>query len=78
LVLEDIFSRYDGTIEDEVTINGRVAVVKGTKIPNGSVIRAPVILGKNCTIGPHALTGPYTAIGDGCRIVSSESMRLKG
>jgi len=67
LMLSDISENLQGTIESGVTLIGSVVVDAGTVIKSGSVIRGPVIIGRNCTIGPTYI-GPYSSIGDNCTI----------
>ena len=68
LVLDDLKAYNKGHVDKGVVIKGRVAIGEGTKILEGSMIRGPVIIGKNCTIGPHTYIGPYTSIGH-CTVV---------
>lgn len=70
LVLDNIKDDRQGEIDSESTVSGRVVIGKGTKI-NNSNIRGPVIIGSNVTID-GAYVGPYSAIGDRCKIVKSE------
>ena len=35
---------------------------------SGTYIEGPVLIGKNCKIGPNAYIRPYTVIGDNCHI----------
>ncbi|MEI6842773.1 MAG: glucose-1-phosphate thymidylyltransferase, partial [Methanomicrobiales archaeon] len=71
LMLTDISENIKGTIEEGVTLIGTIDIGKGTIIKSGSVIRGPVIIGRNCSIGP-AYIGPYTSIGDNCTIHGGE------
>jgi len=71
LILQDLSTSIEGTIDDHSGIVGNVFIGKGTKIEN-SRIRGPVIIGSNCEIGSNTYLGPYTAIGDNCRLVGSE------
>jgi len=72
LVLEDLEGEISGTVEEGVTIIGRVSIGEGSIVRQGAVVRGPVIIGKNCEIGPNTYVGPYTAIGDGTRLLSGE------
>lgn len=72
LVLDDLDTKNEGKIEDGAQLTGRVAVGKGTVIERGARIRGPVIIGRDCHIGPNAYIGPYTSIGDGCVVADSE------
>ena len=71
LVMTDLKSYCKGTVEPGVKLMGNVVIEKGTTINSGTVIRGPVIVGKNCRIGPTYL-GPYTSIGDNCVISGGE------
>ncbi len=69
LVLDDIGSRLDGTIEDS-RVEGQVIVEEGAVLKN-SVVRGPAVIGAGAVI-ESAYIGPYTSIGDGVRVVNSE------
>lgn len=72
LMLTDISSKVVmGTVEAGVTLIGAVVIGEGTIIRSGSVIRGPVIIGRNCNIGP-TYVGPYTSIGDNSTIHGGE------
>ena len=70
LVLEALEPRADGSVDQSSEIEGRVVIMKGAKIVN-SRIRGPVIVGSD-TIVENSYVGPYTSVGNGCRIVRSE------
>lgn len=72
LLLEDLESRNEGTVEDGVEIIGRVRIEPGAVVKKGSVIRGPAIIGRECVIGPNTYIGPYTAIGDGSTLVGAD------
>ena len=60
-------------------LHGRVGVGQGTTIVN-SVVRGPAIIGDSCEIR-DAYIGPYTSVGDGCKVLGSEvehTILLKG
>lgn len=69
LVLENIEQEILGEVID-CNISGKVKVEEGTVIKN-SMIRGPVVIGKNCTI-ENAYIGPFTSIYHGCSIKNSE------
>lgn len=71
LVMADMQAYCKGTVEEGSRIVGNVAIDEGTIIKAGSFIRGPVIIGRNCQIGPTYL-GPYTSIGDNCTIKGGE------
>lgn len=70
LILDVLESQNNGEIEEGAKINGRVSIGRGTVVKKNSVIRGPVIIGKNCKI--DAYIGPYTSIGDNSRITGGE------
>ena len=70
LVLDNIKDDRKGKIDSTSTVSGRVDIGSGTKV-NNSNIRGPVIIGENVTI-EGTYVGPYSAIGDGCKIINSE------
>lgn len=72
LVLDDLKSYNRGSTEENVSILGKVGIDESTIIKKGSVIRGPVIIGKNCAIGPSTYIEPYTAIGDNCTIINGD------
>jgi glucose-1-phosphate thymidylyltransferase len=45
---------------------------EGSKTIGRVNIRGPVIIGKDCTIGPNVYIGPYTSIGDECILKNTE------
>lgn len=51
-------------------LHGRVGVGADTTIIN-SVVRGPAIIGEGCEIR-DAYIGPYTSVGDGCKVTGSE------
>ncbi len=71
LMLTGISEKLEGTVEEGVTLIGTIDIGEGTVIKAGSVIRGPVIIGRNCAIGPTYI-GPYSSIGDHCTIRGGE------
>ncbi len=72
LVLDELKPRIEGKTEEEVSIQGRVAMAKGSTAKEGALIRGPVTIGQNTIIGPNVYIGPYTSIGDNCTIRKGE------
>ncbi len=70
LILETIKTDIKATLEDNVRIKGKVEIDEGTIIREGSLIKGPVCIGKNCDIKGYV--GPYTSIGDNTKIIESE------
>ena len=70
VVLDDWIQRtIAGEVDNESNITGRVQLGKGSKIVR-SKVRGPVVIGENVHI-EDSFIGPFTSIGDGCRITSS-------
>jgi glucose-1-phosphate thymidylyltransferase len=72
LVLDDLQSMCEGTIDSSCQIAGKVSVGKNTIIKPNTRIKGPVIIGENCEIGPNVYLGPYTSIGGNVKILSGE------
>ena len=72
LILDDVESRIDGTVQDKNCIQGRVIIEEGTIIKGGALIRGPVAIGKNTTIEDHVYIGPYTSIGSNVTMKKGE------
>jgi glucose-1-phosphate thymidylyltransferase len=72
VILSDLKSSdIKGKVEDGVSIMGNASIGEGSLIKRGSMVRGPVIIGKNCTIA-QAYIGPYTSIGDNTTIIGGE------
>jgi len=72
LVLSDLNPFNKGRLEGDVTTTGRVAIEDGTVIKTKCTLRGPLIIGRNCQIGPETYVGPYTSIGDNVAIKGGE------
>src|SRR5262245_288972 len=58
-----------GEVDEESQVSGRVYLGKDSKVTR-STIRGPVVVGDNVQI-ENSFIGPFTSIGNGCRILSS-------
>lgn len=70
LVLSNIESRVDGSVDVESDVAGDVIVEAGAEIRN-SRVRGPAIIGAG-TIVSDSYIGPYSAIGRRCRLTDCE------
>jgi glucose-1-phosphate thymidylyltransferase len=70
LVLDTIESRCDGTLGDDVVLEGRVVIEEGAMLER-CLIRGPVVIGKRARIA-DAFIGPYTSISDDAVIEHAE------
>ena len=71
-VLSDLIPYNTGIINDSVTVNGTIAVEEDTVVAPNCMLRGPLIIGKNCRIGPATYIGPYTSIGNNVTIKGGE------
>ncbi|NJE62112.1 glucose-1-phosphate thymidylyltransferase [Thermococcus sp. 21S7] len=69
LILDDIQTEIQ--VETKARIHGRVVIEKGTEIDEKTVIKGPVVIGKNVVIR-NSYIGPYTSIGDNVVIENTE------
>ncbi|MEU1804209.1 glucose-1-phosphate thymidylyltransferase [Streptomyces sp. NPDC019937] len=69
-VLEDLEPRIEGTVDEDTVMIGRVVVGEGARVTN-SRIMGPAIIGAGAEISDSYI-GPFTSIGDNCRITGSE------
>lgn len=70
LILDNITSSTDGSVDEQSDIAGKVRMQSSAKIIS-SRIRGPVIIGNDCVI-ENSYIGPFTSIGDGTIIRNSE------
>jgi glucose-1-phosphate thymidylyltransferase len=71
LILDDLTTKIKVEAGVEGEIRGRVAIDTGTKVNEGSVIKGPALIGRDCVI-KDSYIGPYTSIGNNCKIINSE------
>jgi len=72
LVLDEMKTEINGTVEDKNCIQGRVSIGKGACVKKGALIRGPAILGENTIIESDVYIGPYTSIGNNSHIKRGE------
>ena len=72
LILDELESKIEGTVEDKTSLQGRVSIGKNAFIKKGALIRGPVIVGENTTIENEVYIGPYTSIGNSVKIKRGE------
>ncbi|MFC2048058.1 bifunctional sugar-1-phosphate nucleotidylyltransferase/acetyltransferase [Chloroflexota bacterium] len=63
-VLRRIPASLGGTIEAGASVKGQVSVGEDTVIRSNSYIVGPIVIGKDCDIGPNVCILPSTSIGD--------------
>jgi len=64
LILDEVKRRIEGTVEDELSVQGRVSIGENSIIKRGALVRGPVVIGANTIIEAQAYIGPYTSIGN--------------
>ena len=70
LVLDEINHTFEGYVDAESQIDGKVTLEKGAEVIN-SRIRGPAIIGQETRV-VNAYVGPFTSIYHHCEIVDSE------
>jgi glucose-1-phosphate thymidylyltransferase len=70
LVLDEIKHTKNLSMSKNAKIDGRVVINENCVLENGSLIKGPAIIGKNCKI-INSYIGPYTSIGDNCEIIDA-------
>lgn len=64
LILDEVEPGIKGTVEDELSVQGRVSIGENSIIKRGALVRGPVVIGANTIIKAQAYIGPYTSIGN--------------
>jgi glucose-1-phosphate thymidylyltransferase len=70
IVLETLADERRSAAVSGSSLEGRVSLGEGVEIVD-SVVRGPVVIGSGVRL-EHAFVGPYTSIGDRCRLVRCE------
>jgi glucose-1-phosphate thymidylyltransferase len=70
LLLEQIETRIDGSVDGDSIIDGRVVIERGAEVVN-STIRGPVAVGRGTRV-VDSFVGPFSAIGAECVVERSE------
>jgi len=68
VIIKNIEVKRLGTIEDGVTIIGKVLIDEGARIRSGSYLEGPLYVGRNCDIGPNCYLRKGVSLGEGVRI----------
>tara|TARA_B100000902_G_scaffold28031_1_gene33722 strand:+ start:1766 stop:2845 length:1080 start_codon:yes stop_codon:yes gene_type:complete len=70
-VLKTVFGEIDPTttVAEDSSIEGQVKVGADCKIVNSS-LEGPIVIGNNATI-QNSYIGPFTSVGDGCKVIDS-------
>lgn len=72
LVLDGLIPKIEGICEEMGSIQGRVALGRGSRIAKGAVVRGPCVIGNDTTIGSEVYIGPYTSIGSRVSFLQGE------
>ena len=68
IILENMPESFEGKKEEDVVMDGKIIIGKGTIIKNGVKITGPVIIGKNCIIEGKTVINENTSIGENCHL----------
>ena len=63
-ILEQLDSKIDGVIENDVIVNGTIILGVNSIIKTNVKIIGPIIIGENCVIESNSKIGPNASIGD--------------
>lgn len=72
LILDELQPDIRGDVQDERSIQGRVAIGEKSRIGKGALVRGPAVIGYGTIIDPQVYIGPYTSIGNNVRIARGE------
>jgi len=64
LVLDELKAEVRGTVEDQHSIQGRVALGSNSIVKSAALVRGPAIIGEGSVIEEKVYVGPYTSIGN--------------
>ena len=68
VMLNKLPASTGGSIEEGVTLKGKISIGNGTTIRSNSYFIGPVVIGDNCEIGPTVCIFPATSIGNNASI----------
>jgi len=68
VMIENIEVKRLGTIEDGVTIIGKVLINEGARVRAGSYLEGPLVIGRNCDVGPNCYLRKGVSLSKGVRI----------
>ncbi|QQR65521.1 MAG: NTP transferase domain-containing protein [Candidatus Brocadia sp.] len=68
ILVSGIKDEIKGTLENNVTVKGKIHVGKGTVILSGTYIDGNVVIGENSPIGPNCFLRGNTTIGNNCHV----------
>lgn len=72
LVLSDIQYSFKRNTPPGVKVTGRASIGLRTKFESHVDLLGPVAVGNDCRIGPNVRLGPYTSLGNNCRVSDVE------
>ena len=68
LALETEEPVSNGTIEDNVRMEGKVVLSRGARVKSGSYIEGPVFIGEGAVVGPNAYLRSGTSLGKNVKV----------
>jgi len=72
LVLDELKTKVEGKVEEEVSIQGRIVLEGGSIVKRGALVRGPAIIGEGTLIESGVYIGPYTSVGKNVEIKRGE------
>ena len=74
-LIQNIHNSINGSIEENVSINGNLVLGKNSLIKSGVYIDGPVWIGEDCMIGPNAYLRPGTILCGNNKIGASSEIK---
>jgi len=75
ILLRNLKAEVQGEVDGGATLEGPVAVGKGSRILAGANVRGPTIIGEGSEIGPNCFIRPSTSIGDRCKVGNGSEVK---
>ena len=75
ILLRNLKAEVQGEVDGGATLDGPVAVGKGSRILAGANVRGPTVIGEHSEIGPNCFIRPSTSIGSGCKVGNGSEVK---
>ncbi len=75
ILLRGLKEDIQGEVDAAATLNGPVAIGKGTRVLAGANVRGPTVIGEDGEIGPNCLIRPSTSIGNRCKVGNGSEVK---
>jgi bifunctional UDP-N-acetylglucosamine pyrophosphorylase/glucosamine-1-phosphate N-acetyltransferase len=75
ILLRNLKADVQGEVDGGATLEGPVALGKGSRILAGANVRGPTVVGERSEIGPNCFIRPSTSIGSGCKVGNGSEVK---